>query len=294
MRQTDRQTDRQAGRQVDIQAGMQTGRETCRQADRQRDRQADRQKQRQTDRQTDRQAGRQAQTDRQRERQTVRQTGRQTGRHADRQLLDVNKSLWTPRLSVWPAVFEASRLALQRRGPCQSVETSVALHLVDKLDTRLSHVGVSSLLVSRDTLKQRDSCHQGMYPLPAHLIFFVSVSLCPVSVYPSLSVVLSVCLSLSLSVSVSVCLSVSVSISVCLSASVSVSLCLSLSLSISVSLPHPPPPPPLSLSLLFSRFIDDLPLHVKKISVNCNMLVDDIDITLQTIFCKSEAICKTA
>ena len=115
------------------------------------------------------------------------------------------------------------------------------LHLVDKLDTRLSHVGVSSLLVSRETLKQRDSCHQGMYPLPAHLIFFVCVSLCPVSVYPSLSVCLSVCLSLSLS------------LSVCLPASVSVYICLSVCLSVCLSLPLS-----LSLSPLFSRCIDDL------------------------------------
>ena len=48
--------------------------------------------------------------------------------------------------------------------------------------------------------------------------------------------------------------------------------------------------------ILFRLFINDLPLHVKDISVDCDMLADDT--TLHTsgkkILCKSEAICKTA
>ena len=48
--------------------------------------------------------------------------------------------------------------------------------------------------------------------------------------------------------------------------------------------------------ILFSLFINDLPLHVKDISVDCDMLADDT--TLHTsekkILCKSEAIYKTA
>ena len=47
--------------------------------------------------------------------------------------------------------------------------------------------------------------------------------------------------------------------------------------------------------ILFSLFIIDHPLHVKDISVDCDMLTDDT--TLHTSgkgICKSEAICKTA
>ena len=48
--------------------------------------------------------------------------------------------------------------------------------------------------------------------------------------------------------------------------------------------------------ILFGLFINDLPLHVKDISVDSDMLADDT--TLHTsekkILCKSEAIYKTA
>ena len=47
--------------------------------------------------------------------------------------------------------------------------------------------------------------------------------------------------------------------------------------------------------VIFSLFINDLPLHVKDISVDCDMLVDDTTLhTSEKIFYKSEAICKAA
>ena len=47
--------------------------------------------------------------------------------------------------------------------------------------------------------------------------------------------------------------------------------------------------------ILVNLFINDLPLHVKNISVDCDQLANDTTLhTSQNIFYKSEAICKTA